>query len=126
MITEFKAFLFKHNVTSLAVAFILGAAVGKVVTALVNDMVMPIVGMMVPGGEWRQVTFTMGTGKFLVGDLIGTVVDFVIIAFIVFVIGKMTQQPTPPVPPTKTCPACLETVAVGAKRCKFCTEALSA
>ena len=63
------------------------------VTALVTDLIMPIIGMAVPGGEWRTISFQIGTGKFLVGDFIGAVVDFVIIAVVVFIIGKALVKP---------------------------------
>src|SRR3954447_19224942 len=120
MYQEFKAFLQKYNVMALAIAFILGAAVGKVVTALVTDMIMPLVGAAVPGGEYRQMILQVGSIKFLVGDFLGNVVDFVIIAFIVFLIGKALVKPAP-TPETKTCPECTEVIASAAKRCKYCT-----
>jgi large conductance mechanosensitive channel len=121
MYSEFKAFLQKHNVMALAIAFILGAAVGKVVTALVNDLLMPIIGMAVPSGDWRQMVVPIGNAKLLVGDFLGTIVDFVIIAFAVFVIAKMFLKPEP-TPDTKVCPACTEVIAKAATRCKYCTQ----
>jgi large conductance mechanosensitive channel len=121
MYTEFKAFLQKHNVMALAIAFILGAAVGKVVTALVNDLLMPIIGMAVPSGDWRQITLDVGNAKFLIGDFLGTVLDFIIIAFAVFVIAKMFLKPEP-TPDTKMCPHCTEVIAKAASRCKYCTQ----
>src|SRR5437868_6156547 len=120
MYQEFKAFLQKYNVMALAIAFILGAAIGKVVTALVNDLIMPIIGAAVPSGEYRQMTMQVGSVKFMVGDFLGNVVDFVIIAFIVFLIGKALIKPAP-TPETKTCPECTEVIASAAKRCKYCT-----
>ncbi|MCU1306489.1 MAG: large-conductance mechanosensitive channel [Acidobacteriaceae bacterium] len=120
MYQEFKAFLQKYNVMALAIAFILGAAIGKVVSALVADMIMPLIGMAVPGGEWRQIAFQIGSAKFLVGDFMGSIVDFVIIAFVVFLIGKAFLKPAP-TPETKPCPECLEVIASAAKRCKYCT-----
>lgn len=123
MYQEFKAFLQKYNVMALAIAFILGAAIGKVVTALVTDLIMPIIGMAVPGGDWRAITVQAGGAKFLVGDFLGTVVDFILIALVVFFIGKALLKPAPS-PETKTCPACLEVIAKGATRCKNCTSAV--
>src|SRR5713101_4648944 len=123
MYQEFKAFLQKYNVMALAIAFILGAAIGKVVTALVTDMIMPLIGMAVPSGEWRQITFQLGSAKFLFGDFLGSCVDFVIIAFVVFLIGKAILKPAP-TPETKTCPECLEVIASAAKRCKYCTASV--
>ena len=123
MYSEFKAFLLKNNVMSLAVAFILGAAVGKVVSALVADLIMPVVGMLTPSGEWRQLAFQLGGSKFLIGDFLGSVLDFAVVALVVFFIAKSLLKPAP-TPETKTCPFCLEVLAKAATRCKFCTQAV--
>ncbi len=124
MVGEFRAFLLKNNVMALATGFILGAAVGKVVTALVSDFIMPFVGMITPSGEWRQITYEAGGAKFLVGDFLGAVVDFVIIALVVFIATKSLLKAEPPAPPTKNCPACTESIPVAATRCKFCTTSV--
>ena len=71
MVAEFRAFLLKHNVMAVAIGFILGAAVGKVVTALVTDLIMPIVGAFTPAGDWRTMTVQLGNATFLVGDFLG-------------------------------------------------------
>ena len=123
MYQEFKAFLQKYNVMALAIAFILGAAIGKVVSALVTDIIMPVIGVAVHSGEWRQITFQLGTAKFLVGDFLGSVIDFVIIALIIFLIAKALIKPAP-TPETKTCPECTEVIASAARRCKYCTAAV--
>jgi large conductance mechanosensitive channel len=123
MYGEFKAFLLKNNVTSLAVAFIMGAAVGKMVSALVADLIMPVVGMLSAGGEWRQIAFQVGGSKFLIGDFLGSALDFLVVALVVFLITKSLLKPAPS-PETKTCPFCLEAVAKAATRCKFCTQAV--
>ena len=124
MYQEFKAFLLKNNVMSLAVAFIMGAAVGKLVSALVTDLVMPVVGMLSAGGEWRKIAFEVGGAKFLVGDFLGAALDFAVIALVVFLITKSLLKPAP-APETKTCPYCLETLPKAATRCKFCTQAVA-
>ena len=124
MYQEFKAFLLKHNVTSLAVAFIMGAAVGKLVTAMVSDLVMPVVGMLSAGGEWRKIAFEFGGSKFLIGDFLGSALDFAVIALVVFLITKNLLK-EPPQPETKTCPYCLEALAKAATRCKFCTQVVA-
>ena len=121
MYQEFKAFLQKYNVMALAIAFILGAAIGKVVSALVTDLIMPIIGMAIPSGDWRQIAVQAGSAKFLVGDFAGAVLDFILIALVVFFIGKALLKPAP-TPETKTCPACLEVIAKAATRCKHCTS----
>lgn len=89
---EFKQFLLKYQVLGLAVAFIIGAASTKLVTAVVNDLFMPLVGALIPGGNWRQITWDVGSIKFLVGDLFGNLLDFLIIAFVVFLIVKMIMK----------------------------------
>jgi large conductance mechanosensitive channel len=121
MYQEFKAFLQKYNVMALAIAFILGAAIGKVVSALVTDLIMPLIGLVMPSVDWKQWFLAVGSQRFMVGDFIGAVVDFIIIAFVVFIIGKALVKPAP-TPDTKTCPHCLEVIAAGAAYCKYCTQ----
>lgn len=123
MISDFRVFLQKNNVVALAIGFIMGAAVGKVVTALVTDVIMPVIGMALPDGDWRKMVVPIGTAKLLAGDFLGTMLDFIIIAFVIFMITKMFMKPEP-LSETKKCPACLEVVAAAARRCKYCTEAI--
>ncbi|MCX9026428.1 MAG: MscL family protein [Candidatus Methanoperedens sp.] len=85
---EFMDFLNKYGVIGLAVAFVMGAAVTKLVTALVTDLIMPIIGALVPGGDWRSATLNIGNIKFMVGDFIGALIDFTIIAVVIFMIVK--------------------------------------
>jgi len=132
MLKEFKSFLTKSNALALAVGVIIGAATGKVVSAVVDDLLMPVLGILLPSGDWREAklvmkTVTDATGKeteaaILYGHLLGTVVDFVIIAFVVFMVTKalLKPEPAPPAPPTKECPECLESVPEAAKRCRAC------
>ena len=134
MLKEFKEFLLKTNAMALAVGVIIGAAVGKVVSSLVADIIMPVISLAIPGGTWRDArivlnTTTDATGKVVehaitIGQFIGNVVDFVIIALAVFLITKMLlrPEPAPPSAPTKTCPECLETIPAAAKRCRACTS----
>ncbi|VVB67553.1 Large-conductance mechanosensitive channel [Candidatus Norongarragalina meridionalis] len=91
-VSEFKEFLKKYQVLGLVVAFIIGAAATKLVTALVNDIVMPIVGALVPGGDWRVSTLDIGPVKFMVGDFVGAIIDFLIIALVVYLIVKMVMK----------------------------------
>ncbi len=85
---EFMDFLNKYGVIGLAVAFVMGAAVTKLVTALVTDLIMPIIGAFVPGGDWKSATLNVGNIKFMVGDFIGALIDFIIIAVVIFIIVK--------------------------------------
>jgi large conductance mechanosensitive channel len=127
---EFKDFLLKTNAFALAVGVIIGAATGKVVSAIVADVLMPVVSLIIPSGSWReaQLVLTQTTGPdgkpvvnaIRYGDLLGNVVDFVIIAFVVFMITKMLLREKPGPPTTKTCPECQETIPIAARRCKFC------
>ena len=119
MIKGFKEFLLKNNVLALAVAVIVGGAVGKVVTALAQDIIMPAISPILPHGDWRKAKVMIGPAELLWGDFVGTVIDFVIIAFIVYLITKALLK-EPAAAPTKTCPRCKETVAIDASRCKFC------
>jgi large conductance mechanosensitive channel len=133
MLKGFKEFLLKTNALALAVGVIIGGAVGKVVTSLVGDILMPFIGLAIPGGDWRQAHFTLSSsmvgGKVVennvnYGTFAGAVVDFVIIAFCVYMITKtfIKEAPAAPVAPTKACPRCKEIVAADASRCKFCTS----
>lgn len=85
---EFMDFLNKYGVIGLAIAFVMGAAVTKLVAALVADLIMPIVGALIPGGDWRAATLDIGPVKFMVGDFVGALIDFIIIAFVIFMIVK--------------------------------------
>lgn len=123
---EFKQFLVKENVLALAIAVVLGAALGKLVTALVNDFVMPIVGAVTPGGDWRAATLDVGPVRFLIGDFIGVLIDFIIIAFVVWRISKAFMRPAPASekPPTRECPYCRSMIDARATRCAHCTATL--
>lgn len=92
VLSEFSDFLKKYQVLGLAVAFIIGAASTKLVTAVVNDLVMPLVAVLVPGGEWRAAALQLGPVKFLVGDFVGALIDFIIIALVVFAIVKLVMR----------------------------------
>lgn len=95
MLGEFKAFLRQHNVVGLAVAVVIGGAVGKLVTALVADLIMPVVGALTPDGNWREATLTVGSIKFGIGDFAGAFIDFVIIAAVIFLIVKNLLKEAP-------------------------------
>lgn len=124
MWSDFRGFLTKSNALALAVGVIIGAAVGNVVSALVADVLMPLISMMLPSGDWRQAKWVIsGTNAVLYGHFAGVVIDFVIIAFVIYLITRALLRETPP-PPSKTCPQCLETVPAAASRCRACTSTL--
>jgi large conductance mechanosensitive channel len=135
MLQEFKEFLTKTNAMALAIGVIIGAAVGKVVSGVVDDLLMPIVGLILPSGDWREAkivlkTVTDASGKvtesaITYGHLIGTIIDFTFIALVVFLITKALIKPPPPGPPTKKCPECLETIAAEARKCKACGSSVA-
>jgi len=91
-IDEFTEFLLKYQVIGLAVAFIIGAAATKMVTATVTDIIMPIVAVLIPGGDWRTQVVQAGPIKFLVGDFVGSLIDFIIIALVVFLVVKFLMK----------------------------------
>jgi large conductance mechanosensitive channel len=91
-VEEFLTFLKNYQVIGLAVAVIIGAAAGKMVTAMVNDIIMPIVGVLVPGGDWKTSVMNIGPVKFLVGDFVGAVIDFAIVALVIFLVVKFIMK----------------------------------
>lgn len=126
MIKEFREFLLKQNALALAVGVVIGSAIGKVVSGVVDDLIMPLVGVVLPGGDWRTLEFGIYGGNAIkYGDLLGRLVDFVIVAFVVFMITRALLKAPPP-PQTKSCPECLEMVPLAARRCRACTSALPA
>ena len=92
---EFTEFIGKAGVIGLAVGFIMGTYIGKIVSALVQDLIMPIPGALIPGGDWRKAVFNLPIGQgmnFAVGDFVGVVVDFLIVAAVIFLIVKFTAK----------------------------------
>jgi large conductance mechanosensitive channel len=135
MLQEFKAFLTKTNALALAVAVVIGAAIGKVVSGIVDDLIMPVISLILPSGDWREAKILLKTtvdakGKvtesaIAYGHLVGTLIDFICIAFIVFLVTKALIKPPPPGPATKSCPDCLETIPAEARKCKACGSAVT-
>ena len=133
MLEDFKKFLLQTNALALAVGVIIGAAVGKVVGSMVSDLLMPVIGLLIPGGAWREMSFVLSTrpdgspaNAITYGAFIGNLVDFVIIAFVVFMITKSVLKPSPaaPGPPMKECPECKESVPAAARKCRACASAV--
>jgi large conductance mechanosensitive channel len=133
MVREFREFLLKQNALALAVGVIIGAAIGKVVTSMVSDILMPLISLAMPQGEWRAAKIILSQsvgpdGKEVVnainyGAFIGTIIDFVIVAFVVFMIVRQLLKPAPDAP-TKVCTFCRETIPADATKCKACTSAV--
>jgi large conductance mechanosensitive channel len=128
----FRDFLTKENVIALALAVVIGTATGKVVSAIVEGAVMPVVGLVLPAGNWRETRVvldqTVRDGEVVenaiqVGSVLGALLDFLIIAFVVYLVGRALVKAPPP-PDTRTCPFCRETIPAEATRCKFCTADL--
>jgi large conductance mechanosensitive channel len=138
-LADFKTFAFKGNMVDLAVGVVIGGAFGKIVTALVQDVIMPVLSMFLPSGDWRENGLILkhaadpkGDVVLKYGDLAGSVLDFLIVALVLFfVITKLVRGAEarfggPAAPATKECPFCCEAIAVKATRCKACTSELPA
>jgi large conductance mechanosensitive channel len=133
MVKGFKQFLLRGNVVDLAVAVVIGGAFGAVVSALVKDLLTPLIAALAGKPDFSAIAFTINGSRFLVGDFINAVVGFVLVAaaIYVFVVTPMNmiaarrqRGQTPPDPTTKTCPECLSTVPIAARRCASCTQPL--
>ena len=135
MLQDFKAFLTKSNALALAVGVVIGAATGKVVSGIVDDLLMPVIGLVLPAGDWREAKFVLRSvtdakGKvtdsaIAYGHLIGTVIDFFFIALVVFLVTKALLKPAAPGPPTRSCPECLESIPLEARKCKACGSSMA-
>ena len=143
MLKEFKDFVMRGNLLELAVAFILGVAFGRVVTSLVNDVIMPPIGLLLGGVDFSNLFINLsktslstlaeaqaaGAPTINYGVFILTVLDFVIVAFVVFMLVRAVnrmQRPKPAAPTTRACPYCLSIIPLQATRCPHCTSELRA
>ena len=133
MLKDFKAFLMRGNVVDLAVAVVIGAAFGAVVTSMVENIITPIIGAVGGQPDFSGLAFTINGSEFRYGAFVNALLSFLIIAAVVFVfvvkpmnalLERMRREPTPD-PLTAKCPECLSEVQVGARRCPFCTSALA-
>lgn len=142
MMQEFKEFAVKGNVVDLAVGVIIGGAFGKIVTSFVSDIVMPPLGMVMGKVNFTDLFINLsdtpydslkaakdaGAPVISYGVFINTMIDFIIIAFVIFLvikqINRLKKEPAPAPPNTKDCPYCLSAVPAKATKCGFCTSDL--
>ena len=133
MFKGFKQFILRGNVLDLAVAVVMGAAFGAVVTALVKDLLTPLIAAVAKAPDFSAVSFQINGSKFLIGDFINSLISFLLIAVAVYffvimpvnaLMARLNRGEAPPDPTTKKCPECLSDVAIAAKRCAFCTSPL--
>ncbi|MBP9817242.1 large conductance mechanosensitive channel protein MscL [Candidatus Shapirobacteria bacterium] len=128
MLKGFKQFILKGNVVDLAVGVVIGASFSAVVTALVKDLITPLIAALGGRPDFSTIFFTINNSKFMVGDFINTLIAFLINAsviyfFVVLPINKLTSfTKKPSDPTTKKCSECLSTIPVKAHRCAFCTS----
>jgi large conductance mechanosensitive channel len=146
MLREFKEFAMRGNVIDMAVGVIIGAAFGKIVTSLTNDILMPPIGLLLGKVDFSSLYLNLsgtaypslaeakkaGAATINYGAFINTVIDFVIVAFVIFLLIRQINRflapaPTPPAEPTsKDCPYCLSQIPTKATRCAHCTSQLQA
>lgn len=142
MIKEFRDFIARGSVLDLAVAVVIGAAFGKIITSFVNDILMPPIGLLLGGVSFTDLFVTLkgpvastlaaakeaGAVTWNYGAFIQNIIDFLIVAFAIFLlvrsINRMKKQPAPAVPTTKACPQCATDIPIAAKRCPNCTSTL--
>ena len=130
---EFKEFLLRGNVVDLAVAVVIGAAFGAVITSLVDNLIMPLIALIGGQPDYSDIGFTINDTYFGVGAFLTALISFLIIATVIFffvvkpvnlLMERAKREPTPD-PTTTKCPACLSEVPIGATRCAFCTSDLA-
>jgi large conductance mechanosensitive channel len=142
MLKEFKEFVMRGNVVDMAVGIIIGAAFGKIVTSFVSDVLMPPIGLLMGKMDFSNLFIDLtGTGFATLAEakkagaatinyglFFNTILDFVIVAFAIFLlirqINRMKREPAPAAPDTKACPFCLSMVPLKAVRCPHCTSEL--
>jgi large conductance mechanosensitive channel len=128
MLKEFRDFAMRGNVMDLAIAVIIGGAFGKIIASLVNDILMPLIGLLLGGLNFSELSATVNGVDITYGLFIQAIVDFIIVAFVIFMLvrtmNKLKKQPVPADPTTKECPYCFTTVPIKATRCPHCTSQL--
>jgi large conductance mechanosensitive channel len=133
MLKGFKDFILRGNVVDLAVAVVIGGAFGAIVTALVKDLITPLIAAVVGKPDFSALLFTINNSKFLFGDFLNAVVGFLLVAAAVYLfivvpmnaINLRLKKPAPPeAPTTRPCPECLSVIPIGARRCAHCTAVI--
>ncbi len=131
MLKEFKAFVMRGNVLDLAVAVIIGGAFKTIISSLVSDILMPLIGLVMGGVDFAGLSFSVGAAVVSYGMFIQAIVDFIVIAFVIFMIVKSANKtkkeepaPLPAEPTTKECPHCFTEISIKATRCPNCTSEL--
>lgn len=134
MLSGFRQFILRGNVLDLAVAVVLGAAFSAVVTALVEDLLTPLIAAIIGQPDFSAITFTVNGSVFRIGEFVNALLSFVLIAAAVYffvvvpvnsLMARMRRGAAPPDATTKTCSECLSTVPIAARRCAFCTTTLT-
>lgn len=138
MLKEFKAFAMRGNVLDMAVGIIIGAAFGKIISSLVSDVLMPLIGVVAGNVDFSKLALTLRTP---VGDaapvtiryglFMNTIIDFLIVAFAIFLlirqVNKLTTKPAPvAAPTTRDCPECLSAIPIKARKCAHCASSVPA
>jgi large conductance mechanosensitive channel len=131
----FKQFIMRGNVLDLAVAVVMGAAFGVVVTALVKDLITPLIAALVGKPDFSAIQFEVNSSKFLLGDFVNAIVSFLLIAAAVYffvilpmnaLMARMRRGEAPADPTTKECPECLSVIPIAARRCAHCATPVGA
>ena len=128
MLSEFKKFALQGNIMDLAIAVIIGGAFGKIIASLVGDILMPLIGLLLGGVDFSSLAITVGDAAIKYGSFIQATIDFIIIAFVIFLLVRTTnrmKKTAPATPPTtKECTYCHTTIPIKATRCPNCTSDL--
>ena len=127
MLKEFREFAIRGNVMDLAIAVIIGGAFGKIITSLVNDVLMPLIGLLLGGVNFSELSITVGAAVIKWGAFVQSIIDFIIIAFVIFMLVRAMnrlKREEPVTPTTKECPHCFTTIPLKAARCPNCTSQL--
>ena len=128
MLKEFRNFTLRGNVMDLAVGVIIGGAFGKIIASLVNDVLFPLIGLLLGGINLAEKSVVVGAAVVKYGAFIQSIIDFVIIAFVIFMIIRTMNRMQKPAPAaeatTKECPYCFTAIPIKAHRCPHCTSQL--